>query len=64
MLAVFDGVVTHVRDDRRVGGAHVDLLPEANVLRLRSADGACEAVFVHLAPRSARVRAGAGPRGR
>jgi hypothetical protein len=57
VVAVFDGIVEKVCDERHVGGAHVDLLTEANALWLRRVDG-CVAVYLHLAPGSACVKAG------
>ena len=52
MLAVFDGTLSSACDSKHVGGAHVDLLPECNFLRLRSACHRQSALYLHLAPGS------------
>jgi murein DD-endopeptidase MepM/ murein hydrolase activator NlpD len=58
VLAVFDGIVTVSTDKTFIGGAHVDLLPEANTIHIRSTDGLIEAVYLHLAPLSCTVLVG------
>ena len=57
IFSVFAGTVTAVCDQRRLGAPHVDLLPEANAVRVRRADGVL-ALYVHCAAGSARVREG------
>jgi murein DD-endopeptidase MepM/ murein hydrolase activator NlpD len=59
VLAVFDGVVTVSSDTTHIGGAHVDLLPEANTIHIKSKDGLVEAVYLHLSPLSSTVCVGA-----
>lgn len=58
MLAACDGTIVDARDTCFVGGAHVDLLPECNALSLASPSGQV-VVYLHLAPGSLRVAAGA-----
>jgi hypothetical protein len=58
VLAVFDGVVTISSDTTHIGGAHVDLLPEANTIHIKSTDGLVEAVYLHLSPLSSIVHVG------
>eukprot|EP00697_Spironema_sp_BW2_P018051 gnl/Spiro4/9916_TR5263_c0_g2_i1.p1 gnl/Spiro4/9916_TR5263_c0_g2~~gnl/Spiro4/9916_TR5263_c0_g2_i1.p1 ORF type:complete len:363 (-),score=66.78 gnl/Spiro4/9916_TR5263_c0_g2_i1:97-1185(-) len=57
LAAVGDGEVVECSAHRTASGAHVALLPEANTLSLRLVDGSV-AVYLHLLPGSALVRAG------
>ena len=56
VLAMADGTVTHTRTDAVLSGAHVDLLPECNVVKLRC--GAHTITYLHLAPGSITVAVG------
>lgn len=57
VVAVGAGVITHADDSGRLGGPHVDLLPEANEVRLRLDQGGV-ATYLHLAHDSLTVRVG------
>ena len=54
VLAMADGVVVGCRADAALGGAHVDLLPECNFVKVRSSSSSSGLAFVvsylHLAP--------------
>jgi murein DD-endopeptidase MepM/ murein hydrolase activator NlpD len=67
VLAMADGVVVGCRGDTVLGGAHVDLLPECNFVKVRSAGSGAAAgsdvaafvvTYLHLAPGSLRVARG------
>ena len=56
--AVFSGRIVSARDSTHVGGAHVDLLPEANEVSILMEGGGAVAVYLHLAPGTVCVRVG------
>lgn len=58
LVAVGDGVILEVSDRRRLGAGHVDLLPEANLIKLQLDKGGYVAVYLHLRQGSAIVKAG------
>jgi murein DD-endopeptidase MepM/ murein hydrolase activator NlpD len=58
IIAVGDGVILEAIDTRRLGAGHVDLLPEANVLKLQLDSGSYVACYLHLETGSALVKAG------
>ena len=51
LIAVGNGTISFLSDWRTVGGPHIDLLPEANVVRLKL-DSGVVAIYVHLMPHS------------
>ena len=55
VCAVADGAVLSVTDSKRIGAAHVDLLPEANTIELRLNATGAVAVYLHLSAGSACV---------
>jgi murein DD-endopeptidase MepM/ murein hydrolase activator NlpD len=58
VLAVFNGRVIKVQDSRHLGGPHVDLLPEANIICVQRHNSSAVAMYLHLEPRSSVVMEG------
>jgi len=58
VVAVASGIIIEVIDSKSLGGGHVDLLPEANIVRLQLDHTGHVAVYLHLRQGSCTVSVG------